>query len=457
MIETMDPIRGKDMYNDSMVKGNELIEALQRLISIKSVKYDGKSEEEYDVRPGAPFGKGIRDALLYTLSLCESFGMKTKNCNGYVGYAEVGEGDEMLGVLMHLDVVPEGRDWSFPPYGGEIHDGKLYGRGAVDDKGPAVAVIFALKSLMDSGFEFNKRVRLIFGADEESDWEDMDHYVRNEELPDMGFTPDADFPVIYGEMGILQLDIVVERNIMDTGSIQGGEASNIVPDICQAFFIDGSGTEHRIEEHGKAAHASVPQEGINAISKAIEKIHAIMDKEGCSDNEGLEKMVEFYHNEIRYEIHGESMGCDISDDESGRLTLNAGKIITEGNRIVLSLDLRCPVTADKDDILGIIGEKAKKYGLTVKETDFLKPVFSDRDGFLTRTLLEVYREETGDESVPMTIGGGTYARAMDNIVAFGPVFPWSQATEHMKDEHIYVEDLEKLVHIYAKAIARLCQ
>lgn len=424
----------------------EYIESLQKLISIKSVKYDGV--DSYEPIPGKPFGNGIAAALEETLSLCEGFGMTVKNCEGYAGYAEVGQGDEMLGVLMHLDVVPEGKGWDFPPYGGEIHDGKLYGRGAVDDKGPAVAVIYALKELMDEGFQFNKRVRLIFGCDEECDWECMDYYVSNEECPSYGFTPDADFPMIYGEMGILEVEFVIDLPESETMKISGGEASNAVPDYCKAAIGD-----LEFEAEGVAAHASTPWEGDNAISKVMAKLYNAKDSLSCSD--AVKKFIDFYNDKIGSTIHGEKIGCGFEDEETGKLTFNAGLINVKDGRLILTVDMRTPVTIGKDMIVEQLKKAAAEYGIKIENIDFMNPVFSPLDSHLANTLMDVYRQETGDDSKPLTMGGGTYARAMENIVAFGPLFPGREATEHMKNESILIEDLFKIKEIYKKAIQGL--
>ena len=447
----------------------ECVESMQKLIGIKSVRYDG--DDEYVPVVGRPFGNGIADALEYVLGLCASMGMRTKNCGGYAGYAEVGEGEELIGILCHLDVVPEGNGWDYPPFGGEIHDGRLYGRGAIDDKGPAMAVVYALKALMDEGFDFGKRVRIIFGADEECDWEDMEYYTANEECPAMGFTPDADFPLIYGEMGILQLDFVIEFSRANNLIIEGGEASNAVPDYCRVTAAGGSGDASSIDktgggccsgvqtllidEAGTAAHASVPWEGENAISKAMSKLQSVADELDITDE--MKRFIEFYCSKIGFNIHGEGMGCDFEDEESGRLTFNAGRIRADERSMCLSVDIRCPVTVEKERVLAALEHAAADFGFELRNVDWLKPVYSSCESQLVKTLLEVYRETTGDMGVPLTMGGGTYARAMDNIVAFGPVFPGREATEHMKNEYILLEDLVRIREIYEEAIRRLCR
>lgn len=424
----------------------EYIESLQKLIGIKSVKFDGV--DSYEAVPGKPFGEGIADALNYTLNLCESIGMDVKNCDGYAGYAETGQGDDLLGVLMHLDVVPEGNDWDFPPYGGEIHDGKLYGRGAIDDKGPAIAVIYALKELMDEGFRFDKRVRLIFGCDEECDWECMDYYVANEECPSYGFTPDADFPLIYGEMGILEVDFVIDLPESETLKISGGEASNAVPDYCKAVICN-----LEYEAEGVAAHASKPWEGDNAISKVMAKLYD--EKDSLNYSDAAKNFIDFYHDKIGSDIHGEKIGCGFEDEVTGKLTFNAGLIDVKNGKLTLTVDMRIPVTIGKDTIVEQLKKAAAEYAIKVENVNFMDPVFSPLDSHLANTLLDVYRQETGDDSKPLTMGGGTYARAMENIVAFGPLFPGREATEHMKNEYILVEDLFKIKEIYKKAIKSL--
>lgn len=437
------------------IREEELIEAAQRLIRIPSVKYDGR-ETGYERRKGAPFGEGIAKALDCALDICKELGFRTKNCNGYAGFAEAGEGEELLGILVHLDVVPEGNDWSYPPYGAEIHDGSLYGRGVIDDKGPAAAAMFALKAAVDSGIVLKKRVRLIFGLDEENDWEDMEYYLKNEELPTAGFTPDADFPVIYGEMGILTFDLVARcEEADDDSSIAGGDASNVVPDFCSASIKLKDGSFYAVQEKGRAAHAAVPEKGDNAISKVMEALYSKKAEGNFDCSEAICRMIDFYHDRIGFYLHGEAMGCDLSDEKTGRLTFNSGVIRAAAREAVLSVDMRCPVSFVKDMILEKITEAVEPYGLILDHVRFEKPIYADKDSPVIKSLLKAYRSVTGDESEPSTMGGASYARAMDNVFAFGPVFPGRESTEHRKDEHLSVEDLILITQIYAEAIKEL--
>jgi succinyl-diaminopimelate desuccinylase len=431
--------------NRSDILQDRMIQTARQLIKFPSVKAEGS--------PGMPFGKGIADCLEYVLELCGSFGFHTKNCGGYAGYAEAGAGEEMLGILMHLDVVPAGGDWTYPPFAGEIRDGRLYGRGAIDDKGPAAAAIYALKTVIDSGAPLKRRVRLIFGTDEENDWEDMAYYVKSEELPAFGFTPDGDFPLIYAEKGILEFDLTAAEETEKRGSlIKGGEAYNVVPDFCRAAIALQNGETVEIEEKGISAHASTPEAGENAISKVMERLYERKKGGDLACSEAMTRFIDFYHDKIGFCLHGEKIGCGVQDETTGKLTMNAGMIKASDERITLSMDLRCPVSFTSEEILGRLNREVREYGLSIENVDFLKPVFIDRDSDLIKKLLKVYRNATGDESEPAAMGGGTYARAMDNIVAFGPLFPGREAMEHRKDEYIILEDLLKLKEIYTEAI-----
>ena len=426
----------------------QIIDETMKLLSFPSVKAEGAA--------GMPFGKGIADCLDYTLELCGRFGFRTKNCGGYTGYAEAGDGEEMVGILMHLDVVPAGNDWTCPPFAGTIREGKLYGRGAVDDKGPAVAAIFALKSILECGAVLKKRVRLIFGTDEESGWEDMDYYTEHEELPVCGFTPDADFPVIYGEMGILQFDLVFTGGQEDKGNrIQGGEAANVVPDRCRAVIARKTGETEEVAEKGVSSHASVPEAGENAISKVMKRIFELKNGGELDCSEALGRLIDFYNERIGFSLHGEKINCDLRDEPTGRLTFNTGVICASDEKGSLSVDVRIPISFSKDEVLDRLEKETERYGLSIENIDYLKPVYLDRNSEFIGKLLKVYRNATGDCSEPLNMGGGTYARAMDNIVAYGPLFPGREATEHQKDEFILLDDLFKISDIYAEAIKEL--
>lgn len=418
-----------------MRTNEEMIDALRELVRIPSVA-------GVDVTPEAPYGKTSAQALQAALDLCASMGMRTVNRDGQVGWAEIGQGDEMVGILVHLDVVPAGEGWDYPAYDLTETDGRLYGRGVTDDKGPAIACIYAMKDLLDSGAALKRRIRIIFGQSEETGvWQDMEWYKAHEELPVFGFTPDADFPAIYGEKGILCMEVSLPASASALERIEGGDASNMVPAWCRARL---QGKDY--ETAGRAAHASTPEDGDSAITKMM----ALLAEEIPQD-----PLVAFYQKYIGAALHGQQMGCALEDDKSGKLTMNAGTLRMREDRIVLEIDVRNPVTFPPEAVIGPVKQAAAEFGLTVTVTENTAPVYMDKDGVVIRSLLEVYRAATGDASGPAVIGGGTYARAMDHIVAFGPMIPGRELTEHQKNEYILREDLCTIREIYRAAMERL--
>lgn len=421
---------------------NEMQKALHELVSIPSVAGE-------DVTGTAPYGQGPQQALHAALNLCETMGLRVTNRDNIIGWAECGEGDEMVGILAHLDVVPAGEGWDYNPWAVTEKDGRLYGRGVIDDKGPAVACIFAMADLVKSGVKLNRRVRIIFGQSEECGaWDDMAYYKAHEERPVFGFTPDADFPAIHGEKGILRFTLTLPRKQSGLLLIDGGEAANVVAPRCKASFVDASGQTVKWEIKGKAAHASMPEDGDNAITAMMERLAAA----SISD-----PLVDFCHQHIGRTVHGELVGCNLEDDKSGKLTMNVGTIRTTDDAVELKLDVRVPVTHSMDAVVETIRKAAKPFGLKMDVREQTPGCYMDKNDTVLQKLLSVYRAETGDISEPFVIGGGTYARAMEHIVAFGPVFPGRELTEHQKNEYLLKKDFEKLYHIYRSAIAKLAE
>ena len=414
-----------------MTQRDEILDSLNQLISIPSVTAVGSGD--------TPFGPETARALEWTLALCQKLGFRTKNCGGMTGWAEIGQGSELVGILVHLDVVPAGEGWEYPPFACTRTDGKLYGRGVSDDKGPAIACIYAMKELLDSGVPLNRRIRIIFGQSEESgEWTDMDYYREHEELPTFGFTPDGQFPALCGEKGIAELRLSFPRKNAGLTSLEGGQARNIVPSRCRA--------EHNGQEwasQGRSAHGSTPEKGLNAISVLMEQLAGI-------------PVADFYNTCLGYDLHGERLGCAFSDPQSGPLTLNVGLVHTTEESIVFTLDIRYPVTCTLEQVLTPVTAAVAPYGVTVEVGEHMAPVYLDPDGPVISSLLSAYQEVTGDrDSRPLVIGGGTYAKAMSNIAAFGPTLPGREGTEHQANEYLAEEDFFLLVRIYHTALERL--
>lgn len=458
---------------DSMKE--DIIRSTQELIRYKSV--------ETTPEPGAPFGRPMRECLDRALKMCEDLGFRTKNIDGYAGHAEYGEGEEIVGILVHMDVVPEGTDWSVDPYGGQVIDGKLFGRGSIDDKGPAVAAMYALKAVKDAGEKFNKRVRIIFGCDEESGrWDCMKHYFQSEEMPSCGFSPDADFPIINSEKGItifnLNKKFTKGESSAKTGIkvnyIKGGNRPNMVPDDCECELevqkefenqvqnalndmkpntdikIEKNGVKYVVKSHGISAHGSTPEKGINAISQMI----LFLSKLPLCPGEKAD-FVSFMVENIGMETDGTSFGLYMEDEVSGKLVFNLGVFELNDEAATAVINVRYPVTKTRDEVYDRIDKKAKSTGIEYNELAGKDPLYVPADNPLVQKLSAVYKNLTGDEATLISIGGGTYSRAIKNAVAFGPLFPGQPELAHQKDEYIAVDDLIMCTKIYAEAISEL--
>ena len=408
---------------------------LKKLIAIPSI--EGKPQE------GMPFGKDVYDALEFTLSLARELGFETKNYDNYIGEAIYGEGEEMA-ILTHLDVVPVGKlsDWKYPPFSGEEVDGRIYGRGTMDDKGPAIVCLFALKALKDEGFMPNKKIKLIFGCNEESGWKCIDHYKKVAKMPDFGFSPDADFPVIYAEKGILHVAFYFE-NEYNLKEIIGGDRINVVPDRCEALapfvqsFADEIGItmeNEKIVSFGKTAHGSTPENGKNAIFAMLAYL----------ENIGL------VTSEIREKLFEDKFGLKNFYDETGHLSLSPDVIRIEDGKIKVSVDIRFPSTFDVE----LIKRKLEKIG-PFKVLSYQPPLYNAQDSFIVKTLLDVFNSTMKTDLKPMAIGGGTYARALKTGTAFGPQMPDEESTIHQPNEYVTIENLKLQFTMYKEAIKKL--
>jgi succinyl-diaminopimelate desuccinylase len=433
-----------------------------------------------DPAPDAPFGPGPAEALRKALEIAAGLGFRTVNLDNYIGYAEYGAGDEYVAVLGHLDTVPEGENWSHAPFGGELTDDRIYGRGALDDKGPALAALFGLKAVAECGLSLSRKVRVIFGTNEETGSLDVRHYLSVENPPVTGFTPDADFPVVFAEKGILWITLVKTLAPSYSGPVlrrmSGGIAVNMVPDAALAELqtenaedlvqkcVDFSrstgyllharqeGDGVVIRSEGVSAHASTPEKGKNAIMQLLAFL-ATLDP-GYSD---AFDAIRFFDRCIGRETTGRSFGLGISDMRSGALTLNPGRIEVTDTLFRFTLDIRYPVTFHREAVMDRVKIAIRKSGFSVSIEKYDPPLYHPVDSPLIETLLEVYRSSGGDESPPVAIGGGTYARRLPHIVAFGPYRPGQELSIHSRDEFITRDELIADARIYAHAIYALAK
>lgn len=427
------------MFNEYIrSKQTEIIDSVLECVKINSI--------ESEPQPGMPFGQGVNDALEYALDLAGKMGFRTKNADGYFGYAEYGEGEEMVAVLGHLDIVPVGDDWTYDPWG-EIKDDRIYGRGTLDDKGCIIGALYALDAVRQLAGKLDRRVRIIFGTNEETGSRDMVRYNQTEETPVMGFTPDADYPVIFSEKGIAR--VTLEKKITDGSleSAKAGNAVNIVPADAVMTFKDVDGGMHTFTGTGVSAHGSTPNLGKNAIAD-------LMKKADCVHGD-LKTFAEFYNNCISDETTGASLGIACTTNKFGNTTVNAGLLEGDQQHIKVTLDCRYPATEDFVEKVAELQKMAQQYGIECQLIKNVEPLYIPEDSVLVQTLQEVYNEQTGQDIEPVVIGGGTYAKAVKNIVAFGPVFPGQESVIHQKDEFITVPHLMKNIEIMAHAIYRL--
>ena len=434
---------------------DELVRELQKVISFNT--------EKGTATKNAPFGNGVKDCLDYTLALAAKMGLKTYDCDGYAGHADFeGTGNEVLGILGHLDVVPaKAEEWLYPPYGGEIHNGKLYGRGTMDDKGPMIACLYAVKALKDAGFKPNKTVRLIFGCDEESGMQCVEHYFTKMPYPDVSFSPDGDFPVINREKGIYQFDVVCGK-LPKGVTITAGERANVVPSLCTATSPVGqvelgkwkdkiickkTATGYTYTTVGKSAHGSTPNEGINATHDMLKML-----VKNFPENETLRFLAEKV-----IDTSGKAWGIALSDKESGKLTCNLGVLRTaEDGTLTATVDVRFPVTYRCDDMYNLL-RKNTPAQYEIRPEHISEPLFVPSDTKLVTTLINVYNDVMKTDLQPIAIGGGTYSRCLPNCVAYGPLFPGEEQTIHMPNECIDLGNLRKMAELYLKAIYELAK
>jgi len=445
---------------------DQIINSVQENVRIPSVQAEAKA--------GAPFGEGVRRSLEHALHTAEKLGFRTSNLDNYIGWAEYGEGDEMIAVLGHLDVVPEGDGWSCDPYGGILRDGKIMGRGTTDDKGPSIAALYAMAALRDSGLPIRRRIRVLLGCNEETGSADISYYLSHGgEIPVMGFTPDGEYPVINGEKGIIT--VCFKTSYHQTAelqllSIQGGTAPNVVPGHASAEFccpaemvgkiihnpqpnilFTETKEGFRMEAFGQSAHGSTPELGQNAIGLLL------IAMKDLPLSEALAKKIRFLAECIGMETDGTSAGISLHDAVSGNLSLNLGRIDGNGDSMTLWINYRYPVTFTYDDCAPKLNGCFSEAGFEILREGCKDKLYIPEDSELVTKLMKVYREQTGRREPPKCIGGGTYAKSIPNLLAFGPIFPGDELCEHKPDEYITIDSLLKNTQIIAHAMYELAK
>lgn len=460
-----------DFKKEVLNHKEDLLKDLFELLSVRSILGTDITEE-------TPFGSGPREALDLILSFGERDGYKTKLVENKAGHIEVGQGDELFGILGHVDVVPVVEaDWTSHPFKPEIRDGKIFARGSLDDKGPTMAAYYAVKLLDKLGVKWNKRVRVIIGSDEETGFRCVEAYFKHEEQPASGFTPDAMFPLVYAEKARATFDHKL-KFVLEDGNynyklvkFNGGQVLNMViasakaelvgevSDIKEKFEnflvqekLDGEVTVEdtiKLTLKGKAAHGSTPQYGINGATKLAEFLSTL-----GLDNNG-KNFVNYIVEKLANDPFGEKLGIDYSDNEMGEATYNYGILDYDLEKKVgiVSTDCRHPMKFDL--VARLNGVKVDNIDIEVTSTK--EAHYVPKDDELVTTLMDVYRKHTGDtKNDAFVLGGGTYARCLKKGVAFGLLFPGKEDTMHQANEYLEVEDLLLATAIYAEGIYKLC-
>ncbi|WP_181349950.1 dipeptidase PepV [Thalassobacillus sp. CUG 92003] len=438
---------------------------LFKLLSIPSIH---EPHETY------PFGASIDDCLNTMLEMALADGFKVKNVSGYAGHIEFGEGSELIGVLGHLDVVPAGEGWHTPAFQPVVREGKIYARGAQDDKGPVMAAYMAMKILKDSGFVPKKRIRLILGTDEERDGRGIQHYFDHEEMPEFGFSPDAAFPVINAEKGLIDCSITFDEGDLGAQapvvihSLHGGDRLNMVPEQAHAFVSGDVALQDHVDDYfhrlsiagdikadsqgywitvfGKASHASKPDQGANAIVHLLALLQSLPIAAGAS------QFIEMLQKRFS-SVLGEGFELHTRDDISGELTMNLGTLAwKQGDKLKAGCNIRYPVTETGEVILQKVSTEIDRLGGDVEVLDHLLPLYVDEQDDDVQTLLHAYNHHMNMDAWPISIGGATYARLLKHGVAFGALFPGSPDTAHQKDEHILISDMKQAIAIYMQTL-----
>lgn len=449
---------------------DEVLKSIIEIIRIKTVKADRAGD--------APYGEELKKGLNKVLEIAQGLGFKVKNLDNYIGYAEYGEGEEYIAILGHIDVVPEGDEasWSVPPYEGCVVNNQLTARGAIDNKAPIISALYSLKAVVDTHPEFNKRVRIIFGTNEESGDEDIKYYLAREKESKYAFTPDGRFPVIFSEKGIYTFSFRKKIQWKDSKivEIKAGTRSNIVPEKCIAkvrnisketvetalkkmrsltkaeYTVNYEGDTTEIICTGVSAHASSPHKGVNALLGMYKFLNLIIGKEDAAKG-----FISFISGYIGESSDGEKLGIKTVNEEVGNLTISAGITNILNDELFVKFNIRYPASIDEKTLDLRLKTAGEKEGIVFFKENHNAPLYFEKTHPLVKELQEIYVNVTGRDEEPAALGGGTYAKLMPNTVAFGPNFKEYNGKPHSFDECMDLDMLKQGMEIYARAILKL--
>jgi len=429
---------------------------LKEFIKINTIMDPSSASDE------APFGEGVRKGLDFVGELGKKLGFKVDYCSHYVTELSYGEGP-VIDVYCHADVVPVSKNWKTDPFTPTIIDGKLYARGASDDKGPGIASLYAIKMLMDEGLIHGYKIRLIFGGNEENGSAGLEAYFSelNKSYPAYGISPDGDYPLIYAEKGIYTYLATYNIDIPGLAKCAFGEATNVVLGEVKAELTGVKDLEAEVEKYqakhgeisikivdgkvvvkGKPAHGSIPWEGVNAGLHLLNFLGNVLNIDELN---------------MIYDDYSDGRGCSFGGDYPSKYfdgaSYNIGKMSYNGGSLVLTCNMRLPEGVTPIEACDNV---RKTTGADVEFLGGADAMINDPESPFIQELLKAYVEQTGDtESKPLAIGGGTYARDSKNSVAFGCTFQNRDPKMHQDDEVFPLEDFYASIYILAAAINNL--
>lgn len=430
----------------------DIISDLKGLVDIPSISSDKENVDQ---------------ALDYVLALAKGMGFEAVSVLGHqVGLIEIGQGEETIGILSHVDVVPpeNPESWLSPPFAMEEREGSLWGRGTMDDKGAIIACLYAMKCVAGSGEPLEKRVQMILGTQEEVEWSDMAQYVKNYPLPDYGFTPDGEFPLCNIEKGCmdveLQFDLGSEssRDGWYIKALEAGQAVNAVPGSCSCRmtrYEEGREMESRtLTAGGKTVHSCQPEKGENAIFRMAELVTETEheDNQLCRILIMLrEKFASLYGKEL--DLYSKS---EMYEGEFVHRNVFAPTLVrTKENRLSVNINVRFAYGTSEDEIIAAFSHLAEDYGGKSKVVSSLPAVYVSKERPFMKAFGEAYEEGSGRKHEFVLAYGGSYAKAMPNIVSWGPIFPGDEDTCHEDNEHISVKSLLDNAKVFAIALNKV--
>lgn len=463
-------IVNKELIIDYLKSNQEnIVKDIASLVEIPSVR------DESTVDINQPFGVEIRNAFDKLIQIAKDKNFVVKDFDGYAIHIEYGEGEEVVGVLNHIDVVPiyTKELWKSEPFKVCEKDNYLYGRGVNDNKGPLVGILYALLFLRQLNEKPKRKIRLIVGGAEETTWECMEHYFSINEQPKFAFSPDGNFPIVNGEKGILYFNLKKEikedrlrnHNLVE---IKSNKEDGFVCDKIEAIFKTNDKEDlikllvyyteiEEIEEDkilvryiGKRALSRNPHRSYNCafnLAKDLDKIKELNDK-GII----IKDILNSYFTD---DNHGKKLGLYTEDVDMGISTLCIMSLLLEKNELSMKIDFRYPKGISWEFIINKINEIGKKENLIVNIYKDLKLLYVEPDSKLINKLSIAYKQVFGKEAELFTKGAASYARVLENGVAFGPTIEGDIPNSHQVNENISIDTLYKAIEVYIYALYSL--